>query len=454
LGRPSDHQPHDAMDTPPSRALRSGGRAEEDAPCVDGLSGRSQPLFAGRRLGLLIAAFIVTRTIGAFLAGSPRVYTGSLLSIIFDVQTYGSWAHQIVELGGSPYSGVPIEYPPGVLPFVLAPAVMFTVGGPYLLGFVALMVLIDALGLFGLVVLARRWGSGLGPWLWVLALPVLGPLSWVRLDMVPAVATIWAIVAATSSRWASMGALLAFGAMTKVYAAFLVPAAWVISRRRRAVVVGAVTVLILCVIPFVRSLDEMATSVAAYHLHRGIQAESLWANGLLIAHRVGGYPVRVVFQFSSDHVASGISPMLVQVSTVLSFAALLPGIVLASRRTNRGDVHALAAIMFATLSLLLVTTRVLSPQYLLWLIALGAAVVCLPRSPIRGPVLMLFPAAAATQLLFPFLATPLVSPDRSALSMLALGVLTIRNALLLLIAGWSLVALWRYDRGNHDRGTG
>ncbi len=402
-----------------------------------------QPPLSGRSLYLLVAVFVVTRTVGAFLAGHPGVYTRSIPPIIFDVNTYGDWAHQIVQLGHVPYAQVRIEYPPGALPFIIAPAVMFTLGHTYLLGFVALMVLIDSVGLLGLVVLARRWGSPLGPWVWVLALPLLGPLSWVRLDIVPAVATIWAIVAAATSRWAQAGSLLAFGALTKVYPAFLFPAAWRITSRARALLLGAALVLALLILPFARSLDQMVSSVASYHLSRGIQAESVWANGLLIAHRLGHYPAVAVFEFGSDDVASGLSQTLKQISTVLSIAALLPGIVIASRRSNRDNTQLLAAIMFATLSLLLVTGRVLSPQYLLWLIALGAAATCAVPGVIRGPVLLVLPTAVATQLLYPFLIYPLVSRSTSAQVELALVVLTVRNALIVLIAAWSLTAVWK-----------
>lgn len=180
-----------------------------------------RPPFASRtQLGSLVAVFLVSRFIGAFLAGSPQVYSGSLLPVTMDPQLYDEWAGQVLDVGQVPYADVRIEYPPGALPFILLPSVVAP-SQPYLLGFVAEMFLVDAVGLFGLMILARRWGSRLGPWLWVLALPLLGPLSWARLDIVPAVATIWVIVAADTTRWAAVGGLIAFGALTKVYPVFL-----------------------------------------------------------------------------------------------------------------------------------------------------------------------------------------------------------------------------------------
>lgn len=119
------------------------------------------------------------------------------------------------------------------------------------------MILVDAAGLAGLVMLARRWNSPLGPWLWVLALPLLGPVAWTRLDIVPAVATIWVIVASTTSRWGVAGGLLTFGALTKVYPAFLLPAAWRVTSRPRALMLGGLAVLGLMILPFAKSLGSM-----------------------------------------------------------------------------------------------------------------------------------------------------------------------------------------------------
>jgi hypothetical protein len=419
----------------------------------------AKPVLEGRSLVLLAFVFVVTRTIGAFLAGHPSSYTGSIPPVIFDAQGYGAWASEVFRLGRVPYAQIRIEYPPGALPFILAPAVMFVLGQRYLLGFIALMVFMDALGLVGLVLLARRWGSPVGPWLWVLTVPLLGPVSWVRLDMAAAVTTIWVIAAASTCRWGGAGGLLALGGMMKVYPAFLLPAAWRIAPRRRAFILGAVLVTASLMLPFAGALHAMFTSVASYHLGRGIQAESLWANALYLAHRLAHYPLSVVFEFGSDHVSSAVSPTLKQISTVLSLLALVPGFLWAARGATGRRAHALAVIMFVTVSLLLVTGRVLSPQYLLWLIALGSAVACAPEQPLRGPVLLLIPAAMITQVLYPFLINVLPPPGAPPVytSWPVVAVMSVRNTLLLAIAGWSLALAFRHfassprNRGSQGR---
>lgn len=145
-----------------------------------------------------------------------------------------------------------------------------------------------------------------------------------------------------------------------------------------------------------------------------------------------------MYNYGAVHIASGASPLLKELSRVLSVAALLPGILVAWRAANRSNVQALAAIMFSTVALLLVTGTVLSPQYMLWLIGLGSAVACARGTILRRPVLLILPAALLTQVLYPFLASQLIWGYLSAVL-----VLTARNAVLLLIAGWSLLATWR-----------
>jgi hypothetical protein len=115
--------------------------------------------------------------------------------------------------------------------------------------------------------------------------------------------------------------------------------------------------------------------------------------------------------------------------------------VVASRPQHRGDARALAAIMFMTISLLLITARALSPQYLLWLIAMGASVICVPGSPLRGPVLLLIPVAVLTHVYYPFVISPPLATPVNTLetytSWLPLTVLSLRNLLLLSISAWS-----------------
>jgi hypothetical protein len=396
-----------------------------------------------RRHLALVGVFLSTRLVMAFLAGNTPLWGPSGPAVAVDVYLYRDWGTPIVASGGMPYSEVPIEYPPGILPFVLVPAwLLHQLKVPFLLSFVVLMTVVDGLGLLGLQRLGRRWGSDLGAWLWVVALPLLGPIVLLRLDLVPAVATIWCLERAAAGRWTAAGAFLGFGCLAKVYPVFLLPAAIVIAPQRRRLIQGALAVGFLGIAPLVGSIRAMTTHVAGYHADRGIQIESLWGNLLLLADRLG-YDATVRPGFGSPNITAGIAGTAKTLSTVLSLAVIGFVIWVARRSGLRGDPRYLAATFFATLALLLVTGRVLSPQYLIWLLALAAAAAHLLQ---RRTMALLLTAILLTHLEFPFRFFDLLSGEP-----VSLAVLTLRNACLITLAFYAVRA-WLAASGTQSAG--
>lgn len=390
-----------------------------------------------RALAALLIAFAITRLAGAWLADHPAQYVRwGHGSVTGDVFIYEQWAAFLLDKDVAAYKGVGIEYPPGSLPFLALPELLRRLpppDGTYQTAFILLMVLVDAAGFAAVLLAARRWGSALGAWLWVLAVPLLGPIVYARLDLVPAVATQWAMAAAAGGAWFSVGAWLGFGALAKLYPALLLPGAFLAARDRRHFVAGALLLLVTPMLAFVTSLRAVWTSVMGYHFERGLQLESLWANGLLIARKFGA-DVAVSFDHGAFHMQSPLAAPLERISSLLSLAALGAGVWLVYRAVPRGDGARLASALFATLSLVMALGSVFSPQFVVWLIALGAAAASARHCPIRGPVLALFPVAVLTQALFPFLYEWII-PGRA----LALGVLTARNLLVLAIGVWAFV---------------
>ena len=382
-----------------------------------------------RWLWALVAVFVITRIAMAFLAGTPRLYTGSGLPVTPYVYESRDWGLEIVASGRTPYAGVPIEYPPGLLPFVLLPAsLLHTLHIPFLPSFVVLMTAVDALGLIGLRRLSARWGSRLGPWLWVIGLPLLGPMVLLRLDLVPAVALVWAIERAAADRWTGAGGLVGFGILAKIYPAFLFPIGLAIARSRARFTVGALAVVVVGLAPFVLTLDALIRSVAGFHFHRGVQIESVWGNALLVARELG-YEAGVLRAFGSWEIVAGVAPLVEALSTASSIAVVGALAWWVWRTGPRGDPRLVALAWFVTLACLLVTGRVLSPQFLIWLVGLGATVACAPDGlGVRSTVLFLG-TMLLTQIEFPFAFSGLLAADR-----VSIGVLTTRNVFLIALA--------------------
>lgn len=379
----------------------------------------------------LIGAFLLTRLLGAWLALEPQHYSSVPRE---ELAIYQQKAVPILEEGGKPYGSVPLEYPPGALPIILAPqAVAESI--PYPTGFIAIQLILDVLGFIGLWRLSLRWGSRAGPWLWVALVPALGPIVYLRLDLLPAVATIWAVERAAAARWFSSGASVSLGILVKIYPIFFVPVMlWAASRKNRLMFCLGALWVVVPLIGFGDSLDDVARSVLGYHALRSIQIESTWATPLLIAMRNGSDSV-ITLSFGAFHVVGGIAPVMKIVANVSSAVVALATIVLAIRRVKAGEIEQLAGAMFMILLATMAVGLVFSPQFMIWLFALGAAILCSPRSGLRRPIIVLIPIALLTQAVFPFLYGPLL-----ALDPLAIFLVATRNVLVITLA---VLVTWR-----------
>jgi hypothetical protein len=384
------------------------------------------------RVVALLAAFAITRFVCSWLADHPDAYAFEGTFAYGDVVRYESWARDLLEGGRAPYSEVAIEYPPGSLPFISAP-LRWGSGVEYRSAFIVTMVLVDAFGLLALVRMAPGARFG-GAWAWVALVPLVGPLSYLRLDLVPAVATLWALERAAIGSWLAAGSWLGYGAAAKLYPGLLLPAAWLGSGRRGRLLAGAALLAGVAALPFLGNPAALWDSVLGYHSQRGIQIESTWGAALVAAARFG-YPAEIVYDFGAFHIRAGVAQLLEAISVVASIGAVVGGVLLA-RDTRPTAPGPLAGTLVLTLSLLLVTGTVLSPQYLLWLAALVAAWFALDPIAARGVLALVAIAAALTQLVYPVLYTGLL-----ALRAIPLTVLVARNLLLAASAAMAWSAL-------------
>lgn len=390
-----------------------------------------------RAVVALIVAFVATRVVTGYLADHPERYGPPDSKVTGDPGSYEFWAGQILVNHVNPYSEIGIEYPPGSLPFIVAPGVEKPFDDTYRTRFVLLMMAVDLAGFLVLLVLARRWGSEMGPWIWVALVPLLGPITYNRLDLVPAVATILAVERFSARSWFGGGGWLGYGIVAKVYPALFLPAAFVAVRRKQ-VLVGAGVVAVLFLVPYLGFLDDVYRNVIGYHTDRGIQIESLWGFVLLLASKFG-HAIGINYSFGALHVGSDLEPALKAVAQVLSLGVVGAGVWLAHRANRSGreaSARELAGIMFMTMAGTMAVGSVFSPQFMLWLGALAAAVLCDRDTWLRVPALAVLPVALMTQFVYPFFYGRLVAVDTAALVLLAS-----RNFLVLFVAVEAFLAL-------------
>jgi hypothetical protein len=244
-----------------------------------------------------------------------------------------------------------------------------------------------------------------------------------------------AILALTRARPTVGFALLGVGAMTKLFPALLVPvaAAWLIaSGRGREAARGFIAFAAVVAVVSLPFLGQGYIDAYRYQLERPVQIESTPASVLfaLGGSEVTGGP-SVPDAYKSNGLVGGSADAVQALFTVLLVGVLALVVALVVRGPPTEDsllVGSLAALLaFAALG------KVLSPQFLIWLVPFAA--IAWTRDE-RVLALMLGGAVLLTQLEFPGRYTSLVDQRTPVILLVAA-----RNALLLAALGLTLARL-------------
>ncbi|OEJ26632.1 hypothetical protein BGM19_15765 [Streptomyces agglomeratus] len=391
---------------------------------------------AARRFACALAAvWLTTRLVMLALLAQPLA--------AFDVGTISGEVHRIyygwygqLARGDFPLDDVMWQYPPGAALVILGPGAL-----PWLTYFQAFLVLTlaaDALVALALARAGRRPGrSTAGAWLWVCALPLLLHLPLVRYDVQVTALAVLALLALRRHPPVG-GALAGLGALVKVWPALtLLGAPRGRTTRNAWLSAAAAAAALLAVLAFGFS---HTLGFVRQQGSRGVQIESM-AGTVLSLGRLAGWPGTVAYRYGAMELTGPYVSALAHASLLLTAAAfgwLLVWRIRARRWTPATPFDAaLAAVLLFT-----VTSRVISPQYLVWL--LGLAAVCLTsRATTQRPVAaLLLPAAAVTALAYPVLYDDVVSGTP-----LGCAVMVVRNLLLIAAALLSCRRLWTSSRG-------
>lgn len=384
---------------------------------------------AGRPPRGLLTTWAVTRCVVLLVVFGVLAFPGP--DVTTDVSViYRGW-YEVLRTGVFPVGDVTWQYPPAAALAVLSPALLPFLG--YASAFFVLALLADLAVLVLLLSTAAHPARSLrGAWTWVAGIPLLGPTVYARYDvMVTAVAV--AALAAGARRPRVMGALTGFAALLKVWPALLLAGAV----RRRAWGAATVTVLVLGTASAL-ALPGAFAFLAAQR-DRGTEVESVAALALHTARHLG-WRGEVVFrygslEFTGPHVD-------VVGDAALGLSALAFGWLVLWRLTARRLApHTLADAAFTAVLLFTVTSRVISPQYLVWLIGLAAVCLSFRAGRMTLPAVLVLAAASVTVLEF-----PVFFADVVASTPLGVALLFLRNGLLVAAALTAAVRLRRSTR--------
>ena len=372
-----------------------------------------------------------------------------------DVRLYFDNARAFVE-GQTPYAQVPLEYPPLALVPMLVPYRVMPDGQPtfdeyawLFAGWEALLVL--ALG-FVLVRVARLGGIESGrrdpAWTVVLRYPVLVAgaaltIAW-RFDLFAALWLAVALWATLANRPTAAGIALGLGVLAKLFPIVAAPAlaiAWLAPRDDgRLVRFGLATVLTVVVglAPFVAMAGTETLSFLGYQAQRGLEVESIGAGVVLLDGLVRGQPVEMHSPFKAVEVFGPLAQSWLSLLPLLAaggFGALAFG-AWRKVRSELGAVGRVSTETVATLSgaavmVLLVTSKVFSIQYVVWLLPFAVLLS-------RWRFWLAAAVVALTMPIHPFLFAGLIAQEP-----VPILILNLRNALLVALTVWVVVDVWR-----------
>ncbi|MGW1432111.1 glycosyltransferase 87 family protein [Streptomyces sp. NPDC002431] len=344
---------------------------------------------------------------------------------------YHGWS-EVLRSGTYPREDVTWQYPPLAALAVLSPGLLPMLD--YTSAFFVLVCGCDLLVL-GLLLYAGRGGgrSGAGAWVWVAGVPLLGTTAYARYDVMVVAVAVAALLAGVRHPRV-LGVLAAVGALLKVWPALLL-AGTEPGRRTRlawgAAAVAAAGLLAGCVLA-----APGALAFLGFQRDRGTEVESL---GGLVFHvaRQFGWSGRVELHYGS---LEFLGPHVELVSTLaLGLSVLALGwLVLWRLRARDFSVSTPADAAFAAVLLFTTTSRVISPQYLLWLVGLAAVCLVFRGGRMVLPAVLVLVATGITQWEFPFGFVHVVSSDATGVTLMFL-----RNGLLVAATLTACHRLWR-----------
>jgi len=323
------------------------------------------------------------------------------VSHLQDVNNYEVWSHYLTSAHAIP-DGESWQYPPGAAYLMLVPRL-----GPasYGASFVGLMLLCDLAVVALLAVLARRSGNYRGLWVWLIGMPLLGTFTVLRFDLVPTAIAIAALVVIhRRPHW--FGVLAGLGASIKVWPIVVLFGEW---DRRRLVRATAMAVAVLALVFAVSALAfGDPASFLGEQGSRGLQEEAVgtlpWQVKAIFTDDL---PRRAIhygaWQIAEDGADAGAT--LLELLSLAALAAAAAWWWLRARaiRAGRDDLAAADVsrdFVFAVVLLLVVTSRVLSPQYMVWLLGLSAVVLTAGETRLTRPAWLVLAASALTTFLF------------------------------------------------------
>jgi len=312
-------------------------------------------------------AIVAAVAVAAFLVSWVLLHQGFYeRDQIVDTPIYERYGEAMVD-GEVPYRDFTLEYPPASLPVFVLPALG---NGDFRERFEGLMA---ACGVALILVLVAMGAWAALPLVAVAPL-LLGSVTLTRFDLWPALLTAAALALLVGGRFRFAAGVLGLATAAKLYPAVLLPIlvahVWRSRDRREALlcVTLLAAVVAAIVLPFAVIAPGGVWDSVWRQAGRPLQIESLGSGLLLGAHHLFGLDLTMESSHGSQNFAGSSAGVIAVLTTIVQLATLLAIWVWHTRGPASPDraIRASAAAVCA----FVVFGKVLSPQFLIWLIAL------------------------------------------------------------------------------------
>jgi hypothetical protein len=322
----------------------------------------------------------------------------------------------------------------------------------YLIAFIVLMLALDGVFTYALWrSIGRQHDSSID--FWLIFVLLIGPLCYLRFDMLPAVLAGGALLAARRRPWVT-GALTGLGAAIKLWPALLIGAFLSYrSDRRPAGLAFVIVGFGLALISLIFGGWARLISPLTWQSDRGLQIESIWATPLMLARaaRPDHWLVDISQYQAYEIFGPGVGAwvMISNIATLIGLAVIIVLTIRAFWYDGSTPV-AIGFLVVATVAIMTITNKTLSPQYLLWLGGPMAALMVLrpQATPSEQPAInrmagQLLILALLTQLVYPLFYDAYLGRRGHTMIIISTVVTAIRNLALVVFTVEACWLAWR-----------
>lgn len=385
-----------------------------------------------------LAAHVIIAWMGWVLPSQPM---GDVVLV------YQPWSSSALDGGAVVGITESWVYPqPALLPMLLNQLLAWPLNalvgttGAYLIAWAVLITALDAVG-FGVLVgrrgTAARRTAG---WFWTAALVLLGPIAMYRIDAVTVPLAVmggcWLV-----KRPVISAILLTVAAWIKIWPGALIVAAIVAVRTRMRVLLAFLAVsAAIVVVLFLMGADQHLFGFLTEQTNRGLQIEAVAATPFMWMAAAGAASVEYSFDILTFQIgapgADVVANLLTPLMALGALAVLGFGAVKAARGASVPRLFPPLALAIVTV--LIVTNKVGSPQFQVWLIAPVILWIIFDRTRSGIPAAIVLALCGLTCLVYPLTYDALLNAEP-----LPVVLLSARNLLVIVLLVVAVRALSR-----------